>query len=71
MSKTGGEMINLNKLKKKIIKPLFFYWIKKDFNRNLDLLEVYKLRKYIKKIYQKKVFKKLRYRIQQTIFRHL
>lgn len=49
MSKSGGEMINLNKLKKKIIKPLFFYWIKKDFNRNLDLLEVYKLRKYIKK----------------------
>ncbi len=49
MSKPGGKMTRLTTLKKKIAKEMFFWWIKYDFNKNLDLLEKYKLRKYIKK----------------------
>lgn len=40
--------MNISKiLKVKILKPIFFYWIKKDFNRNMDLLEEFSLRKHM------------------------
>lgn len=41
-------MINkINNIKNKLLKGIFFYWIKKDFNRYMDLLEDYKLRRYV------------------------
>lgn len=40
--------MNISKiLKRKILKPIYFYWIKRDFNRNMDLLEEFKLRNHI------------------------
>ena len=48
----------MKKIKNKIIKPLFFYWIKKDFFYNLKFMEKYKLRKHIhKNIKNKKCIK--------------
>lgn len=51
----------MNKLQKKISKKLFFYWLEKDLNRNMDLLEKFKLKKHLKKEFTKGIKKELRY----------
>lgn len=40
---------------KKISKKIFFYWLEKDFNKNLDLLEKFKLQEKLKKEVKKSI----------------
>lgn len=50
----------MKNLQKKIYKKLFFYWLEIDFNKNMDLLEKFRLKNHLKKQLGKGIDKNLK-----------